>query len=92
MKNYKVTQNDSEVIISLPKCNSLIKLERLSDNIYNAYSTKVDENFRGKGCGTKTIEAVLDWAKKNNYKIKATCPFVKGQVKKLKLGQDICID
>ncbi len=39
--------------------------------------TEVDETLEGKGIGRQLIAAAVDYARKNSFKIKATCPFAK---------------
>lgn len=39
--------------------------------------TEVDETIEGKGIGRKLVAAAVDYARKNSFKIKATCPFAK---------------
>lgn len=39
--------------------------------------TEVDETLEGKGIGRQLVNAAVDYARKNSFKIKATCPFAK---------------
>jgi len=39
--------------------------------------TEVDETLEGKGIGRLLVKAAVDYARKNSFKIKATCPFAK---------------
>lgn len=39
--------------------------------------TVVDPNFGGKGLGKELVLAAVEYAKKENIKIKTTCPFAK---------------
>ncbi len=37
--------------------------------------TEVDPSLRGQGVGEKLVDAAADYARENNLKIFATCPF-----------------
>ncbi len=39
--------------------------------------TEVDESLRGEGIGEKLVEEAVRFARENNLKIVATCPFAK---------------
>ncbi len=39
--------------------------------------TEVDESYKGKGVGVKLVEAAVDYARTNNFKILPLCPFAK---------------
>lgn len=53
------------------------KLSYLScDGYLDFYSVYVSDNLRGKGMASKILKYALDYAKDNNLKVKATCPYV----------------
>lgn len=89
MQTYKVIKQDDIVTIEIEKYNARIKLQKISDGLYNAFTTQVDQNFRDQGHGTEVLECVIDWASKNKYKFRATCPFVIAQAKKLNVDKKI---
>lgn len=41
--------------------------------------TQVDEELRGKGVGKSLVAASVKWARENDSKIMATCPFATAQ-------------
>lgn len=41
--------------------------------------TQVDEELRGKGVGKSLVAASVKWARENDTKIMATCPFATAQ-------------
>jgi len=44
--------------------------------------TEVDPSLGGRGIGRKLIDAAVAWARENNTKIMATCPFASAQLAK----------
>ena len=47
-----------------------------------AEGTKVSEELGGKGVGKLLLKELIDWARKENKKIKPICPFVIAQMEK----------
>jgi predicted GNAT family acetyltransferase len=41
--------------------------------------TEVQVNLRGRGVARSLLDAAVAWARQNNTKISATCPYVIGQ-------------
>lgn len=41
----------------------------------NIDHTEVDESLRGQGAGLQLQRALVDWARQENLKVSATCPF-----------------
>ncbi len=48
--------------------------------VLDYYSTFVPPTLRGKGVGQALVRFALEYAKKNQLKVKPTCPFVKTYV------------
>lgn len=46
------------------------------DQIIDLNHTEVDGTYRGQNLGQKLIDAAADFARKNNLKIVASCPYV----------------
>lgn len=46
------------------------------DNTLTVYKTVVDECLKGQGIAGKLVNRVIEYAKINNLKIKATCSYV----------------
>jgi predicted GNAT family acetyltransferase len=43
----------------------------------DVFETFVSREERGKGLATKMLKEVMEYAKRNNLKIKPTCPYIK---------------
>ncbi len=48
-----------------------------ADSTITVYHTEVDASLRGKGVGEELVERVVKYARDNNLKIVATCPYAK---------------
>lgn len=51
-------------------------LAELDNNIINANSTVVDPSFRGQNIAGQLVDVLIDFAVKNNYKIKPVCSYI----------------
>ncbi len=47
-----------------------------TSNIISANSTVVNEEFKGQKIAGKLVEQLIDFARKNNYKIKPVCSYI----------------
>lgn len=45
------------------------------DNVMTLVGTRVDKSLKGKGLGINLIDAAVEFARENNYKLDATCPY-----------------
>jgi hypothetical protein len=54
------------------------------DDLITVDHTKVSKKLQGKGMGGKLVEAGVEFARKNGYKINATCPYAKKELGKNK--------
>lgn len=52
-------------------------------------STEVDSHFEGQGVGKKLVLEAVDYARKNDLKIVAQCPFAKSVFDKTPAFQDV---
>ncbi|SUJ27403.1 Uncharacterised protein [Sphingobacterium spiritivorum] len=52
-------------------------------------STEVDSHFEGLGVGKKLVLEAVDYARKNDLKIVAQCPFAKSVFDKTPAFQDV---
>lgn len=50
-----------------------LKYRFMGDSGVDFYSTFVPNTHRGKGLGSKLVNAGMDWAKENNLEIHASC-------------------
>jgi predicted GNAT family acetyltransferase len=51
--------------------------------------TEVDESLQGEGIGNDLVEAGVKFARENNLKIVATCPFAKKVIDETPKFQDV---
>ena len=54
----------------------------ISGNDLTVYHTEVSPRAEGKGLAKKLLTAMVDYARKNNLKVVALCPYVFAQVKR----------
>ncbi len=54
----------------------------ISGNDLTVYHTEVSPNHEGKGLAKKLLLAMVDYARKNNLKVIALCPYVFAQFKR----------
>ena len=52
------------------------------DNRLTVFHTEVNSKADGKGFAKKLLRAMTSYARKNNLKVKAICPFVHAQFKR----------
>ena len=62
---------------------------RSGDNQITVDHTEVDEKLRGKGVGEDLVKHVVEYARENGLKIKATCPYAKKVIESTPEYQDI---
>ncbi|WP_317167404.1 GNAT family N-acetyltransferase [Winogradskyella costae] len=48
----------------------------VSEGLIDLNHTYIDSNYRGQNLGLQLIDAVADYARENNLKVKASCPYV----------------
>ena len=51
--------------------------------------TQVDEALRGEGAGMRLLEAAVAWARAEQLKVIATCPFAKAMLERSPALQDV---
>ncbi len=51
--------------------------------------TEIAEKLRGEGIGQDMVKAAVEYARKNNLKIKAVCPYAKKVIEKDPELQDV---
>lgn len=54
----------------------------VKDHIIDLNHTEIDKSYRGQNLGQKLIEAVIDYARKNELNITASCPYAKKMIEK----------
>jgi len=59
------------------------------ENLFIIDHTAVEAAYNGQGIGMKILEAVVDYARKNNKKIIPLCPFAKAMLERHTELQDV---
>jgi predicted GNAT family acetyltransferase len=54
----------------------------IKDKNLTVYHTEVSEKLKGKGIATALLSKMVDYARENNLKVIALCPFVSAQFKR----------
>ena len=67
----------------------LMTYRKSGDGIIMIDHTEVDSNHRGEGLGEDLVAAGVEYARKNNLRIVATCPFAKKIIDDNPVFQDI---
>ncbi len=68
---------------------ALMTYKKSSDGIITIDHTEVDPNFRGEGFGKDLVAEAVKFARENDLKIVATCPYAKKIIDKTPEFQDI---
>jgi uncharacterized protein len=71
---------------------SNLSYEKITDTIWDYKVMFVPRNLRGQGIAGKVVEFALNFAKKNNIKIKATCSYVSGFIDAHPEFKDLLVD
>ncbi len=61
----------------------------LENGVYSLDSTRVDDRLRGKSAGKQLVEAAVAFARANNLKLRAVCPFVVALFEKMPVWDDV---
>ena len=76
----KIIKEGSSINISMYLDDEQTKvgyiLAELDNNVINANSTVVDPSFRGQNIAGQLVDALINFATKNNYKIKPICSYI----------------
>lgn len=70
-KRFEITLDDGSL--------AMIEYRRAGNNIIYIH-TEVPEAYEGQGIASKLAHHVMEYAKENNLKVQALCPFVKKYV------------
>lgn len=63
-----------------------------NEHTLNINHTEVDSEFSGHGLGKKLVDYAVDYVRKNNLKISATCSYANAMLKKNLSAQDIFVN
>lgn len=76
----KIIKDGSSINISMYLDDEQTKvgyiLAELDNNIISANSTVVDPSFRGQNIAGQLVDVLIDFAVKNNYKVKPICSYI----------------
>lgn len=73
--NYQYEQNRIYVEDEHQKIIVLATFPFIKDGVVNVDHTFVDPSLRGQGIASELMHEVVSYAKKQHYKIVATCPY-----------------
>lgn len=65
---------------------------KAGDDKFIINHTEVDESLKGEGIGGDLVAEAVKFARENNLKISATCPFAKEELKKNADYADVLAD
>lgn len=68
-----------------------ITFNQQNDQQIDIDHTGVPEEMGGQGIGSQLVKAVVDYARENNLKVSATCPFAKNVIEKHDEYQDVYV-
>ena len=79
MPKIEVTKKESagKFFISIDGKEAHLKYRMRTENTIDYFSTFVPPEYRGHSYGDELVTYALDYARTNNLKVIATCPFVK---------------
>ena len=73
----KVIKEDSILYVENDVVKARIDFKHVTSDIIDIVHTIVDESLKGQGIAKKLVEDVIEYAKENSFKIKATCSYAK---------------
>lgn len=79
--DVKHDNNNHTFYAEVPGGTAEINYDQFGDKYVEYKSTYVPRDARHEGVGSILAESALDYALKNDLKVKATCPFVKDVMK-----------
>lgn len=76
MINHNLDNFEFEYITETGVKAGKLRYRYIKDNMIDAYTTKVDEAFQGKGIAGELYNALIAFAQENNLKIKPSCSYI----------------
>lgn len=87
----EIKQGSNKFYISDDENNpqAQITFQPQGDNQINIDHTGVPKELGGQGIGSQLVKSVVDYARENNLKVVASCPFAKDVIEKNDEYQDV---
>lgn len=82
VKLYLDEKGDGDFFISETEQKIATMQIGIHGNELTVYHTEVSETYEGKGLAKKMMLTMVDYARKNNLKVFALCPYVFAQFKR----------
>lgn len=82
VKLYIDEKGDGDFFISETEQKIATMQIGIHGNELTVYHTEVSETYEGKGLAKKMMLTMVDYARKNNLKVFALCPYVFAQFKR----------
>ncbi|MDD0823723.1 GNAT family N-acetyltransferase [Mannheimia sp. AT1] len=76
MVNHNFDNFEFEYITENSVKAGKLRYRYIKENVIDAYTTKVDEVFQGKGIAGELYNALIAFAQENNLKIKPSCSYI----------------
>ena len=78
---FFIEENDKQI--------ALMTYKKSGNGLITIDHTEVDSNFRGEGIGEDLVAEAVKFARENDLKIRATCPYAKKIIDKTPEFQDV---
>lgn len=78
--NIERNSDEQRFVAEINKRKFVIDYEEIGKDTLELKRTFVPKDLRHNGIGHQLVEDVLSYARRNHYKIKPTCPFVRSMV------------
>ncbi|HLV00397.1 MAG TPA: GNAT family N-acetyltransferase [Acidobacteriota bacterium] len=76
-------------VISMQGEEAVLRYSFVDERTVDYYSTFVPPSRRGEGIGSRLVEHALEWARRENYLVRASCPFVDAVLRRHKSYADL---
>ncbi|KTD22917.1 GNAT family N-acetyltransferase [Legionella israelensis] len=78
--NLQHDKKNKRFYVEIDNKESELKYKKVDEKTLDYFTTFVPADQRGQGIAAKITDFALRYAKKNNYKVLPTCPFVKNYI------------
>ena len=83
---------DGDAAHKMANMGTVLSYHRVGDKVLDFRSTLVPPHLRGKGIGTELVRKALDWARREDYRVIPSCPFVARFIENNPDYQDLVAD